>query len=44
MEQAQVLYRLVGAKGRIVDTVDQVIARIKRRKERVEKRGKKGLR
>lgn len=44
MEQAQVLYRRVGAKGRIVDTVDQVVARIKRRKERVEKRGKKGLR
>ncbi|MGY8823363.1 MAG: tetratricopeptide repeat protein [Candidatus Latescibacterota bacterium] len=42
MEQAQALYQRVGAKGRIVDTVDQVIARIKRRKKRVERRGKKG--
>jgi len=41
MEQAQALYLRVGAKGRIVDTVDQVIARIKRRKERVGKRDKK---
>ncbi len=42
MEQAQALYRRVGARGRIVETVDLVITRIKRRKERVEKRGKKG--
>ncbi len=38
LEQAQALYQRAGTKGRIVDNVDRLIVRIKRRRERAKKK------